>query len=130
MVTTTAAVTAIGLPLRKEVGRLRPAPPPGGLRVVTDSNRSNDRIIFDERVFLPRSSIFSNRFYHDGGIHMLTIIDRSTKPCFVCGTTKKTVQVKFKDKTFSGVLCMEHMYDRMPIEEDEEPVVPEDDMKL
>jgi hypothetical protein len=35
---------------------------------------------------------------------------RSAKPCFLCRSKEKTVEVKLKDDTFSGVLCLEHLY--------------------
>ncbi len=43
---------------------------------------------------------------------MITI-QKSTKPCFLCGTTEHTVEARFKDGTFRGVLCKDHLFDRM-----------------
>ena len=37
----------------------------------------------------------------------------SQKPCFLCGTTRQTVEARFKDGTFSGVLCKDHLFERM-----------------
>jgi hypothetical protein len=33
--------------------------------------------------------------------------------CFVCKTTDKVMEVKFKDDSFSGKLCTEHMYEHL-----------------
>ena len=38
---------------------------------------------------------------------------QSSKPCFLCGRKEKTVEVKLKNGSFSGVLCLEHLYDRL-----------------
>lgn len=44
---------------------------------------------------------------------MLTIKCMSEKPCFICGNTQKTAEVVFADKTFRGVLCIEHIYKKL-----------------
>lgn len=44
---------------------------------------------------------------------MLTIREASDKPCFICGTKEKTAEVSFSDKTFRGVLCLTHIYDKV-----------------
>ena len=41
---------------------------------------------------------------------MVTIIRLTNKPCFLCNSAKDTVEVRFKDRTFSGVVCMEHLF--------------------
>lgn len=43
---------------------------------------------------------------------MLTIKGASDKPCFICKTTRNTRIVKLDDKTFSGVLCIEHIAEK------------------
>ncbi len=44
---------------------------------------------------------------------MLSIRGISDKPCFICSTKEKTVEVSFGDKTFRGVLCLTHVYDKL-----------------
>ncbi|MDZ4685272.1 MAG: hypothetical protein SH850_09290 [Planctomycetaceae bacterium] len=44
---------------------------------------------------------------------MLTIKCASDKPCFICSTREKTVEVAFADKTFRGVLCLSHVYEKL-----------------
>jgi hypothetical protein len=44
---------------------------------------------------------------------MVTILGKSNKACFLCRTTQKTADVKFKDGSFAGALCMEHLYERL-----------------
>ena len=44
---------------------------------------------------------------------MITILCKSTKSCFLCQTTEKTADVKFKDGSFAGTLCMNHLYERL-----------------
>lgn len=44
---------------------------------------------------------------------MLTIKSPSDKPCFICGVSSETVQVKFQDHSFAGVLCMKHIYEKV-----------------
>ena len=41
---------------------------------------------------------------------MVTIIRLTDKPCFLCNSPKDTVEVRFKDRTFAGVVCMEHLF--------------------
>lgn len=57
---------------------------------------------------------------------MLTIKCPSDKPCFICGTSERTADVSFADKTFRGVLCMEHIYEKLRPEKSEKdsPRVP------
>ena len=44
---------------------------------------------------------------------MLTIKGVSDCPCFICGSRQKTVEVAFADKTFKGVLCLEHVHSKL-----------------
>jgi hypothetical protein len=44
---------------------------------------------------------------------VLTIKCASDKPCFICGSKDKTTEVVFADKTFRGVLCLAHVYDKL-----------------
>jgi hypothetical protein len=44
---------------------------------------------------------------------MLSIKSASTKPCFICGSREKTVEVTFADKTFRGVLCLNHIHEKL-----------------
>ena len=44
---------------------------------------------------------------------MLTIKGVSDQPCFICRGKEKTVEVAFADKTFRGVLCMTHVYEKL-----------------
>jgi hypothetical protein len=44
---------------------------------------------------------------------MLIIKGPSEKPCFICQSPEKTVDVQFSDKTFRGVLCLEHIYQKL-----------------
>jgi hypothetical protein len=44
---------------------------------------------------------------------MLTIKGLSDKPCFICASREKTADVQFLDKTFRGVLCMPHIYEKL-----------------
>ncbi len=44
---------------------------------------------------------------------MVTILGKSAKPCFLCQMTERTADVKFKDGSFTGTLCMEHLYERL-----------------
>jgi hypothetical protein len=44
---------------------------------------------------------------------MLTIKCVSDKPCFICNSREKTVDVSFGDKTFRGVLCLTHVYEKL-----------------
>ena len=43
----------------------------------------------------------------------MIVIKLSDKPCFLCGKTTHAVEAKFKDGTFSGVLCKDHLFERM-----------------
>jgi hypothetical protein len=43
---------------------------------------------------------------------MLTIRETSDKPCFICGGKEKTAEVSLSDKTFRGVLCLMHIYEK------------------
>ena len=44
---------------------------------------------------------------------MLQIKQVTDKPCFQCGNRQETADVKFKDGTFSGVLCKTHLWEAM-----------------
>lgn len=44
---------------------------------------------------------------------MLTIREVSEKPCFICGKTERTVVVQFADKSFRGVLCLNHVWQKL-----------------
>lgn len=44
---------------------------------------------------------------------MLTIKCVSDKPCFICNRREDTAEVQFADKTFRGVLCMTHIFDKL-----------------
>ena len=50
---------------------------------------------------------------------MLTVKALSSQKCFICGSTDKTVEVQFSDKTFRGVLCMNHVYEKLKQEQGE-----------
>ena len=41
---------------------------------------------------------------------MVTIVRLSDKTCFLCANKEDTVEVRFKDRTFSGVVCKEHLF--------------------
>lgn len=43
---------------------------------------------------------------------MVTIKAASDKSCFICNGREKTVEVQFADKTFRGVLCLSHVYEK------------------
>ena len=43
----------------------------------------------------------------------MVTIKLSDKPCFLCGKNTHVVEAKFKDGTFSGVLCKDHLFERM-----------------
>ena len=43
----------------------------------------------------------------------MIVIKLSDKPCFLCGKTAHVVEARFKDGTFSGVLCKDHLFERM-----------------
>jgi hypothetical protein len=45
----------------------------------------------------------------------MVIIKLSDKPCFLCGTTSHVVEARFKDGTFTGTLCKEHLFERMEV---------------
>jgi len=49
---------------------------------------------------------------------VLTIRAVSDKPCFICGNKDKTAEVSFSDKTFRGVLCMTHVYEKIKAEKE------------
>ena len=44
---------------------------------------------------------------------MLTVKGLSDQPCFICRSRDKTVEVAFADKTFRGVLCLAHVYEKL-----------------
>ncbi|MCP4679930.1 MAG: hypothetical protein GY854_31445 [Deltaproteobacteria bacterium] len=41
---------------------------------------------------------------------MVTIVRLTDKPCFLCNSRKDTAEVRFKDRTFSGVVCKDHLF--------------------
>ena len=43
----------------------------------------------------------------------MIVIKPTAKPCFLCGKAAHTVEAKFKDGTFTGVLCKDHLFERM-----------------
>lgn len=43
---------------------------------------------------------------------MITIIGKSKRPCFLCGKND-AAEVKFKDGTFTGTICREHLWERV-----------------
>lgn len=58
---------------------------------------------------------------------MITI-KLSNKPCFLCGGTTHVVEARFKDGTFTGALCKDHLFERMeakcaPVPEAKKPPV-------
>ena len=42
---------------------------------------------------------------------MVTIVRLSDKPCFLCASQEDAVEVRFKDRTFIGVVCKEHLFE-------------------
>jgi hypothetical protein len=44
---------------------------------------------------------------------MLTIKGLSDQSCFICRSREQTVEVAFQDKTFRGVLCLAHVYEKL-----------------
>ena len=44
---------------------------------------------------------------------MVTIVRFSDKPCFLCDSQEDTVEIRFKDRTFAGVVCKEHLFELM-----------------
>ena len=43
----------------------------------------------------------------------MIVIKLSDKPCFLCGKTAHVVDARFKDGTFTGSLCKDHLFERM-----------------
>jgi len=43
----------------------------------------------------------------------MIVIKLSDKPCFLCGKTTHVVDARFKDGTFTGSLCKDHLFERM-----------------
>ena len=41
---------------------------------------------------------------------MVTIVRLAEKPCFLCGSHEDTAEVRFKDRTFIGVICKNHLF--------------------
>ncbi len=41
---------------------------------------------------------------------MVTIVCLTDKPCFLCNARKDTAEVRFKDRTFAGVVCKDHLF--------------------
>ncbi len=46
---------------------------------------------------------------------MVTIKQATDQKCFICSTKEETVEVSFADKTFRGVLCMKHVYEKVRV---------------
>jgi len=44
---------------------------------------------------------------------VVTILRFSDKPCFLCGSHDDAVEVRFKDRSFAGVVCKEHLFQLM-----------------
>ena len=44
---------------------------------------------------------------------MVTIVRFSEKPCFLCASHDDAVEVRFKDRSFVGVVCKEHLFQLM-----------------
>jgi hypothetical protein len=44
---------------------------------------------------------------------VITIIRFSDKPCFLCASHTDAVEVRFKDRSFAGVVCKEHLFELM-----------------
>ena len=44
---------------------------------------------------------------------MITIIRFSDKSCFLCASHEDTVEVRFKDRSFAGVVCKDHLFELM-----------------
>ena len=44
---------------------------------------------------------------------MVTVIRFSDKPGFLCGSSGDAVEVRFKDRSFAGVVCKEHLFELM-----------------
>ena len=44
---------------------------------------------------------------------MITLRGRANAPCVICQKEGKTANVKFKDGSFDGVMCMDHLYERL-----------------
>lgn len=55
---------------------------------------------------------------------VLTIKGPSDKPCFICASKERTVDVQFADKSFRGVLCMEHVYQKLKPEKEAKSAKP------
>lgn len=47
---------------------------------------------------------------------MIQLLGPSDKSCFVCSSKEKTAEVKFKDGTFRGVLCLTHVHEKLKSE--------------
>ncbi|MGD9723592.1 MAG: hypothetical protein AB7O59_19820 [Pirellulales bacterium] len=41
---------------------------------------------------------------------MSATVKVSEQPCFFCGKTEKTSEMKLKNKRFAGIVCVEHYY--------------------
>ena len=49
---------------------------------------------------------------------MVTIKAKSEKKCFICNSAEKTADVQFADKSFRGVLCLSHIYEKLKTEKE------------
>lgn len=54
---------------------------------------------------------------------MLTL-KPSDKPCFLCGSTEDTGEVRMKDRSFQGILCKRHVFEVMSKKKKENYGVP------
>jgi hypothetical protein len=55
---------------------------------------------------------------------MLTVLGLSERPCFICGEKDGAAEVRFKDGTFAGVLCMRHAWERLTPAREKAPAGP------
>lgn len=44
---------------------------------------------------------------------MLSIKCVSDRPCFICNGREKTVEVSFGDRSFRGILCLNHVHEKL-----------------
>lgn len=47
---------------------------------------------------------------------MLTILELTEKPCFLCGSKDKTVIATFAGRSFKRALCVAFIYDKLKVE--------------
>lgn len=68
----------------------------------------------------PRISKGDYKDLREGRMIVVTILEKSEGACFICGKREKTVTVKLKEPKFTGTICMEHLYERIPEAKKEE----------